>query len=209
MRTQRTVEIYRDYVVAHGLERPALLESLHAKLGEAVSVLYPGCFVHLTPSFYFQHVVYVDRSDFARSFFADAEDVQHLVNAHRRYRQRPFVRFLAHDFTTDLPVAENSFDLVLALYAGGISRACTRYLREGGLVVSNDHQGDAGEAAELSTLSLMAVMTESRGKVQYIDSDLDGYLKAARPSARPRPAPSSNRKYQRSAGYYVFRKLRA
>ncbi|MGI5863952.1 MAG: hypothetical protein ACOX6T_18115 [Myxococcales bacterium] len=207
MSASRTEDIYRDFVIAHGLERLALFELLSNRLGESATVLYPGCFVHITPSFFFQHVVYIDRNDLAAAFFAEEKGVRRLIDAHRRYRREPYVRFLAQDFTRELPLRENSFDLLLALYAGGISRSCVRYLKEGGLLVSNDHQGDAREAAARGDLVLSAVITEKRGAVGIVERELDGYLS---PKLRPgkRGTAASTKDYQRSADYYVFRKVR-
>jgi hypothetical protein len=136
-------------VVAHGLERLELLEALRGRCPREAAVLYPGCFLHVTPSFFFQHVVYVDRQPLAAEFFADEEGVRAIVAARRRYREAPYLRFLALDYTLPLPLREASYDLVLALHAGGISRSCAGYLRPGGLLLSNDHGGDAADAAAL------------------------------------------------------------
>ena len=42
-----------------------------AKKFNIKSVLYPGSFVHITPSFVFPKVVYVDNSEIAKDFFND------------------------------------------------------------------------------------------------------------------------------------------
>ena len=109
----RIADIYQAYVVAHDLERRALLAALRARCLSETTVLYPGASVHVTPSFFFQHVVYVDLSDLSRDFFARAQAVLDVVNRHKAYRQRPFIRFVRQDFTADLPVFEGSFDLLL------------------------------------------------------------------------------------------------
>jgi hypothetical protein len=76
------------------------------------------------PSFHFPHVVYVDTSDTARRFFSAAADVLRLVDERERYARPPHVRFLPLDFTQPQPLRDASFDLVLALHAGGMARAC-------------------------------------------------------------------------------------
>jgi SAM-dependent methyltransferase len=199
MADRRIADIYQAYVVAHGLDRVALFEALRARCVGEAAVLYPGAFVHVTPSFFFQHVVYVDQSDFSRHFFARTQAVLDIVNQHKHYRQRPFIRFVQQDFTTDLPVPEGSFDLLLALYAGGVSRACARYLKPGGLLLTNDHRGDARDAAQLPDLELQAVIDERRGKVRFDEKDLERYALTAGP-ARPRHQGESR------PDYYLLRR---
>lgn len=199
MEDRRIAVSYQEYVVTPDLERIALLEALRARCPREATVLYPGSSVHVTPSFFFQHVVYVDRSEMSRDFFGRAGAVLELVNARKQYRQQPFIRFVEQDFTANLPVPEGSFDLLLALYAGGISRACGRYVKPGGFVLTNDHHGDAQDAAELPGFELQAVVQERRGKLLFQDTDLERYVGppgsgGPRHRSQPRPA------------YYLFRR---
>ena len=200
MDDRRIAVIYQEYVVAHDLERSALLEALRARCTGEATVLYPGAFVHVTPSFFFQHVVYVDRSDFSRDFFARAQAVLDLVNQHKRYRQPPFIRFVQQDFATELPIRERAFDVLLALYAGGVSQTCARYLKPGGLLLTNDHHGDARDAALLPDLELQAVVEERRGRVRFDEKDLQRYVPLG---GSPRP----RHRGEPRADYYLFRKL--
>jgi hypothetical protein len=202
-RRPRTAEIYQQFVVGHGLERRELLAALRAMfIGEPV-VLYPGCFVHVTTSFYFQHVTYVDRLPFARDFFADAAGVKRLVRAEKTYKQTPWFEFLQADYLRRLPVNDRSVDLVLALYAPGVARACTRYLRAGGLLVSNHHGGDALEAKADERLELVAAIRERRGKID-VSHDVAGEL-VRRPRQR-RGQRQGRPQLTREADYYVFRR---
>jgi SAM-dependent methyltransferase len=192
---RRTAVIYNEYVVAPGLERTALLEALRARCAREATVLYPGSSIHVTPSFYFQHVVYVDRSKLSRDFFAQVDAVLGVVRAHKRYRQQPFVRFVEQDFTTDLPVPEASFDVLLALYAEGISRSCARYVKPGGLLLTNDHHGDARDAADLPGFALQAVVEERRGKIFFEAENLERFFSTGASS-----------RHQAKADYYLFRR---
>jgi SAM-dependent methyltransferase len=198
MDDRRIALIYREYVVAPDLERIALLEALRGRSAREATVLYPGSSVHVTPSFFFQHVVYVDRSDLSRDFFARASAVLSVVNARKRYEQQPFIRFVEQDFTSELPAPEGSFDLLLALYAGGVSRACARYVKPGGLLLTNDHHGDARDAAALPDFELEAVVQERRGKVVFEDGDREPYI---------RPGGSDRSRHRCPADYYLFRRL--
>ena len=163
-------------------------------------MLYPGSFIHVTPSFYFQHVVYVDRSDFALDFFSRSQAVLDITSARKMYRQRPFIRFLQHDFTHDLPVPQGSFDVLLALFAGGISHSCARYVKPGGWILSNDHHGDARDAAANPELELKVVVLESCGKVHFEEDGLDRFALSVEPN-RP------GRRNAPTVDYFLFRKL--
>lgn len=205
----RTEELYQQYVIAHGLERAGLFALLRERYGPPGTVLYPGCFLHLTPSFYFQHVVYVDRNELAARFFAETTGVLQAISARKQYRQKPHVRFISQDFTEPLEVPAASFGLLLALYAGGICRSCVGYLKGGGLLLSNDHEGDAAEAAAHPELELVAVVMERRDTYELLDGDLSGYL-----VPKQKRGPGTSRTlgrpdYERSAHYYVFRKTSA
>lgn len=204
MDERRAVQLYDEYVVAHGLERLALLDALRASFERPPAVLYPGCFLHVTPSIFFQHVVYVDRNELARAFFAREANVRAIVGGRKRYRQEPFVRFVAQDFTEPLPFGEESFDLLLALYASDVSRSCARYVCPGGFVLTNDHHGDARDAAAMPELELVAVAEQKGEAVRFLRDDLRGYLEPALAGRRRGGAMRSP--YVRSADYYLFRK---
>jgi hypothetical protein len=207
-RVSRAEVLYRAYVVDEGLERRGLFEALLSFAGRIETALYPGCFIHVTPSAYIPHVVYVDRNETARAFFADEAAVRQIAGIGKRYRRPSYVRYIHQDFTAALPVPEASFDLLLALYAGGISRACARYLREGGLLLTNSHQADAEDALAMPDLTLVAVAHERRGEVSFTDRDLDGYLTRKRRAARQRARQATGRpEYERHAGYYAFRRV--
>lgn len=96
----------------------------------ATAVLYPGSFVDVAASFVFDDVTYCDNDDRAQRFFDDAAGLDELIAEHRKSPAR--WRFLHADYTTDLAVADESIDLLVSLYAGFVSDACTRYLRSGG-----------------------------------------------------------------------------
>ncbi|QSQ15931.1 hypothetical protein [Myxococcus landrumensis] len=205
---ERVEEIYQGFVVEHQLERAGLFELLRERFVTVNTVLYPGCFVHITPSFFFQDVVYVDRNDLAQGFFANRDGVLRKIGSRQKYEQRPQVRFVSQDYTQPIPVLDESFDLLLALYAGGISRTCGKYLKVGGLLVTNDHHGDAAEAATEETLELIAVVNEEQGTFTFSDQSLDAYLVPSKAEQASTSVELPKRtEWTRSADYYVFRKM--
>lgn len=131
-------------------------------------VLYPGCSVHLTPAFYFPHVVFVDRAPATRDFFSAREALLDLVNRRKIYRRTSHLEFIQQDFTLPLPFAPGQFDLVLALWTGGVAKACSNYLKVGGLLLTNNHKNDAVEASLDDGLALLAVIQQRQGKYQRL-----------------------------------------
>lgn len=151
--------LYRDL----DFERAGLFEALREKY-PCREVLYPGCSVHLTPSLYFPHVVYVDRSEEAARFFASGNTLQDFVNRNKRYRQSCYLQFIQQDYQRPLPLKEGSFDLLLALYADGIVSSCIRYLKPGGHLISNNHRGEAELAVKDRRLKLVSAVLLKKGK---------------------------------------------
>ena len=197
--TKQSPDLFTRFFVAMQFERAGVFEIVKRRY-DCNTVLYPGCFVHLTPSFYFPHVVYVDRSDDAQEFFADTESLLERVSRRKTYKRSPFIRFIAQDYTRPLPVMEKSFDLLLSLYAPGISRSCQKYLRVGGHLLTNDHRGDAAEAAADETFDLVAVVHEKGSTYKLAEGDLDQYF------VRRQATRGVNSRYTKTADYYLFRK---
>jgi hypothetical protein len=204
-------ELYKKFIVDHGLERAGLFKSLKARFEGATTVLYPGSSAHITPSFYFPHVVYVDRGPLPRQLFGDLDEVVQMIEANKVYKRSAFVRFIDADFTGPLPLRDGSFDLLISLYAGGISRPCSRFLKVGGLLLTDNHHDDAGEAAKDPELDLIAVINDHKGNFTIEEGDLQGYFVKKEEPARGR---SSGRQatrwpeYIKKADYYIFTRTR-
>jgi len=141
MARQEAGDLYKRFYVEPEFTREGLF-SLLAKRYPIREVLYPGCFVHLTPSFFFPHVVYVDRSPEAQEYFGDTKRLVSSVQGQTHYKGSPYIRFLAMDYRARLPLKEDSFDLVIALYAPEIFPGILPWLKSGGLVLGG--LGSAG-----------------------------------------------------------------
>ena len=91
------IQYYQKYYLEPMHERAPLFK-LTAEYIKCRSVLYPGCMVHITPSFYFPHVVYVDKHDVAHHFFSDLEAVKVYINRKKTYKRSAYIRFIEQDF---------------------------------------------------------------------------------------------------------------
>lgn len=157
MKFNSTIELYRKHYSDIEFERSGLFEyiSENYACGE---VLYPGCFTHITPSFYFPHVVYVDKDPVAADFFADRAGILQFVDRNKKYKRSAYIQFIAHDYLLEMPLAEGQFDILIALYASGIARACKRYLKTGGILVTNNFHKDAEDAVLDDDYRLISVV---------------------------------------------------
>jgi hypothetical protein len=200
------MHLYRNHYTQLGFEREGLFKSIRDGY-PCKDVLYPGCSVHITPSLYFPHVVYVDQSETAAQFFAEQKSISEFVSRHKQYKPSAYIRFIRQDYSLPLPLREGTFDLLLALFAGGIAGSCTRYLKPGGLLLTNDHHGDARDAID-SGLSLRATVRFHKGRYLISEEDRRG---------KTIPGQKRNNKYLRYAGegleyvenelYYVFERF--
>jgi len=148
---------------------------------EATRVLYPGSFVDVAPSFVFPSVTYVDTDRRAEQFFADADGVNGII-ADEAIDDRPrSFTFLRRDYRDDLGLTEQSFDLLISLYAGFISEHCTHYLRVGGFLLVNSSHGDAAMASIDPRYQLIAVVKSGNNRYRVDRGNLDTYLIPKKP----------------------------
>lgn len=205
------IEQYQKMYVDLDMERRGLFALIREKY-QPKEVLYPGCSIHITPAFYFPHMVFVDHSPTAKTFFANLDTLHEFVSRHRNYRRTPFLQFIAQDFTQPLPVRKNQFDLLLALFAGGITQACKAYLRVGGLLLTNNHQNDAADAIRDQELAPVAIIEhqQDRYRLTYPRPGQTLELKgqASRPKRYLRPR-STGVEYIENERYYLFERTRS
>jgi len=159
----------------HGGDRHRLFMAVAAFV-DAERVLYPGSYVDLAPTFVWPSVTYVDVDRRAQQFFADGVGVQELLVEHGVESSSHSVRFITADYTDPLDLDEGEFDLLISLYAGFVSEACTRHLRIGGTLLVNPSHGDAAMASIDPRYQLQAVVTSRSGVCTVDTRNLDTYL---------------------------------
>lgn len=166
----------------HTGDRLRLFRAISAALS-AGRVLYPGSFVDLAPSFSFRDVTYLDTDTRARDFFEDREGVREIIGAQAGSPADPRFRFIHADYTGSLDLRDQSFDLLISLYAGFISEHCSRYLCRGGTLLVNSSHGDAAMASINPAFRLTGAVISSQGEYRVNTIDLEQYLIPKRPSA--------------------------
>ncbi|NPE28808.1 hypothetical protein HNV12_12755 [Methanococcoides sp. SA1] len=168
-------ELYDQFYVDNDFERADLFESLKLKFN-INSVLYPGSFAHVTPSFFFSEVVYVDTDRRAKKFFEHKISVADLISKRKTYDPDAVFNFILSDYSKPLGLNEMSFDLLISQYAGFVSQACKRYLKIGGILLTNNSHGDAGMASIDDDYEFIAVVYAKNGKYNITDRNLESYF---------------------------------
>jgi hypothetical protein len=153
----------------HEGDRARLFSAVAGAVG-GERALYPGSFVDVAASMAWPSVVYVDMDRRARRFFEDRDGVRDIVGRDVSFE------FHHGDYRDDLALAIESFDVLISLYAGFVSEACTRYLRIGGALLVNPSHGDAAMASIDDRYRLVGVVTARGGNYRVRTSDLDSYL---------------------------------
>lgn len=194
-----------------------LFAAAAAVLPGSAKVLYPGSFVDIGPSVWFDDVAYVDTDRRAARFFARPGGVERLVTAKRIAAGAPpgpgpEMRFHGMDYRTRLPVADGSIDLLISLYAGFVSEHCTRYLRPGGLLLANNSHGDASLASLDHRYALFGVITGRGGRYRASTAGLAGYLVPKRgfpPTVDELHRSKRGIAYTRAPYAYLFRRTQS
>ncbi|MBU1049394.1 hypothetical protein KKG90_05140 [Candidatus Bipolaricaulota bacterium] len=140
-------------------------------------VLYPGSFIHVTASFLFPSVIYVDNDRNAQRFFSQMDEVRAFVEKNKVYEESPQLTFYGTSYESSLDEPERSCDLLLSLYAGFISKPCKRYLKIGGILAVNNSHGDAGLASIDSDYLFISSVQRRGDQLRVVQDNLDAYFK--------------------------------
>jgi hypothetical protein len=152
---------------------------LFAAVAQAVDadrVLYPGSYVDIAPSMLFPDVTYVDKDKRFPNFFGDEAGVRDIVDPFRGSDDAYTFDAIHADYRNDLPIKDESMDLLLSLYSGFVSEHCTRYLRVGGTLLVNPSHGDASLASIDERYELTGVITSRSGGYIFDSTNLDSYF---------------------------------
>jgi hypothetical protein len=102
-----------------------------------------------------------------------------------------------------------SFDILISLYAGFISKHCGGYMRNGGILLVNNSHGDAPLAYLDKRYELIGVVKRNGDRFNYSEDALDSYFtpKGKTPfDAETIEKTMRGLAYTRTAYAYVFKK---
>lgn len=172
-------------------------------------VLYPGSFIHVTASFVFPSVVYVDNDSNAKRFFARMDDIVTFVNRHKVYRKMPEIAFYGVSYESDIP--EQAFNLLISFYAGFISKHCKHCLKIGGILAANNSHGDASLASIDPDYEFIGVIQGRGDRLCVIEDNLGSYFKPKKEMELSEELLLKLNRgigYTRTAAAYLFRRVR-
>jgi len=199
------LDIYQNYYQNEQYERRGLFRLVKEHY-YSTHVLYPGSFVHITPSFFFSTVVYVDIDRQAQRFFADPS-IHTFIAAKKEYAEATTIRFHATSYMQPFPESRSSFEVLFSQYAGFVSQYCKIYLQEQGLLIANNSHGDASMASIDSDYTLVGAITQKAGRYRLHTDNLDSYFVPKQNTVITREFLEQHRRgvrYIRSADAYVF-----
>ena len=202
------LDLYRKEYIEKQFERMDLFLQIKDKY-RVENALYPGSYVHITPSFVFPQVVYVDSDKNAKKFFSDPEPVFRFIEEKKKYQTKPSLRFIHGDYSESLDLHENCFDLLISQWAGPVSQSCKKYLKPGGILLVNNSHADAGIAYLDSDYKLVASVRINNGKYNISGMKLEEYfIPKTDKSVTIESLLRSGRgiAYTKSANSYLFKK---
>lgn len=201
--------MYQQHHVDKQDERLGLFQLL-AESYVIESALYPGCFVHVTPSFIFPVTTYVDMDQRAKKFFGDPA-LSEFVARRKNYPQEATITFHAADYRAGFPAPETHFDLLISQYAGFVSQPCKKYLKIGGWLLANNSHGDAGLAQLDPDYELVAVVSHHQNRYRLTTENLGDYFvpKSTKVAITKEYLTHLGRGlgYKKSGSAYVFRRV--
>lgn len=203
----KNLELYKKYYIDKKSENLELFELLKEHFG-ITSAIYPGSFVHITPSLVFQKTAYIDSDRRTAGFFSDLE-VLNWVESQKEYKGKAIIVAFLQNYSKKVPADLGKYELLISQYAGFVSQECKQYLKSAGLLLVNNSHADAGLAFLDSDYELIAAANHSNGKWTLKTADLNEYFV---PKKNPHPTKSELLKTMRGVGYkktatnYIFRK---
>ena len=200
--------LYNKYYAERDFDRLDLFQEL-AHRYDVQSSLYPGSFVHISPSFVYPRTVYIDNDKQAKAFFA-SDFPQTFIAENKVYEQDASVKFYGQSYMDDIDEEDESFDLLISQYAGFISRHCKQYLKIGGILLANNSHGDVSMASIDEDFELIAVVTRNSGRHRIRDNELERYLipkKDIEVTVEHLEKTQRGIGYKISANMYIFRRI--
>ena len=204
----KNLMLYKKYFVENESERPELFRVIKEKYG-CTSAIYPGSFIHITPSLIFPHTVYVDSDRRVQKFFDDPEVIR-WVRVKKEYADKPEIKAFQQNYTKKLPDAVGEFDLLISQYAGFVSQDCKQYLKPDGILLVNNSHADAGLAFLDPDYELAAVANHNNGKWTIKENDLQDYFipkKGLHPQKQTLLETMRGVAYKKTASNYIFKKI--
>lgn len=167
-------KLYKKYYVDKSDERLEMFKILIHKFNIKCG-LYPGSFVHITPSFVIPQMVYIDMDKRCSTFFQSNETLSY-IEKRKNYIEPATIIFYAANFTSAIDEKKESFDLLISLYSGFISEYCIKYIKNNGILLANNSHGDAALAYLHDELQFIAAVKRKGKHFWLSEKELHTYF---------------------------------
>jgi hypothetical protein len=173
-------------------------------------VLYPGSWIHLTPSLVFPFVVYVDFLPNTKKMLEDSELLEY-IRLHSE-NSEPCIKKHETDYRKGIEEEKESFDLLISLNSGLVSQYCSQYLKKDGLLLANNEHYDAIKAFTEKNFRIMGVFSnfselEQKNLEEYFMTRNNQLITSEMVTENIKKPPSKAKyKLRKKALYYLFKK---
>ena len=181
---------------------------------EIERVMYPGCWIHLTPSLVFPYVVYVDNFAKIKSVLSDPELLEYIGTNSEIYGES-IIKVHHIDFRDEIPEERTSFDLLISLSSGFVSQYCGSYLKKNGILLVNNEHYDATKAFVDGGFSPIGIFTSSGKLIQkkvlileYFKTKKNRIITSEMVIENSKRSPSKAKyKLKKKAHFYLFSRI--
>lgn len=202
------IEAYNEYIKKSG-DRYDVFLAISKKFS-IKNAMYPGSYIHITPSLIIPEVIYIDTDKKAIKFFENIEEIIKFIDINKIYNEKSIIKFEPKDYWSNIAISHEYTDLLISQYAGFVSQACKKYLRKEGILLANDSHGDATMAYVDEDYEFIGVLEYRDGKYILVNEDLDKYFSFKRDRAIDIDKVKKSMKgpkYKIVSDYYIFRKV--
>ena len=202
------IDVYIKTYCDMNFERRGLFEIISQRF-PAEKVIYPGCSTHITPSFFFQDVLYIDSSQAAKDFFMNHEEIDKLIAENKMYQQSPYFDFSAEDFLKNQKNVNYKYDILISLYADDVLESCMIYLKSGGVAISNNFHNEVISILKSGSFELIGSIVGKNDYYKYTTgSDIKIYYRDEEKIQKMcMKYVNDSIRYVDNEIYYVLRKL--
>ena len=181
---------------------------------EIKRVMYPGSWIHLTPSLVFPFVVYVDNFAKMESILSDPELLEYIGTNSEIYGES-IIKVHQLDYRNEIPEEKESFDLLISLSSGFVSQYCGSYLKKNGVLFVNNEHYDASRAYVDENFFPIGIFTLN-GKLIQKNQTIQEYFLTKKNQVitsemvieNSRRSPSKAKyKLKKKAQFYLFERL--
>ncbi|XP_057309442.1 uncharacterized protein LOC130647559 [Hydractinia symbiolongicarpus] len=183
-------------------------------IAKPTKVLYPGCHRHITASLIFEDVVYVDNYSKVQTLYDDPKALA-WIDEHKEYNNDAKIKFKCKNFEGDFGEKVNSFDLIMSMSAGIVTKSGSKYLKKSGYFLVSDAHFDARMINLDPNFKLTHVWQNDQ--FDYSEAALEGHFTTKDGKALTeamvlesidKPKAKRSFKLQKEAIFYLFKKIK-